>query len=130
LVEIHLGVKLIPTPKFFPADYVSENEKIYVEARCRSCPKDRFTEFVISASKWIELLRLTFDELHPAVYLAVAWTDCVGILRVEFGSAKLVPFKRDKSIGARREDVMVAIPTKAFQKIGGAIALGRSANWI
>lgn len=129
-IEDFLGVRLYRTPKFFSADYVSGDEKVYVEIRCRNCEKAKFDEILISARKWIELLRLTFDELKPSVYLAVAWIDSIGLLKLDYGNVKLVPFKRKQSHGSREEDVMISIPTKSLTVIAKTSGLIKSDNWI
>jgi hypothetical protein len=126
----YLKKKLNPTPRFFPADFVAEDESCYVEVRCRNCLQHEYQEFLISATKWIELLRLKFDELKPSIFLAVAWVDATGIIEIDYGKAKLVPFKRNKSIGNRVEDIMVAIPISSFRNIGIGLELDKSANWV
>ena len=126
----HLHKKLNPTPRFFPADFVAEDESLYIEVRCRNCHQHEYPEFLISATKWIELLRLKFDELKPSIFLAVAWVDAIGIIEIDYGKAKLVPFKRNKSVGNRAEDIMVAIPISNFRNIGIGLELDKSANWV
>ena len=126
----HLRVKLKPTPTYFPADYVSEDETIYIEIRCRTCYREQYADFLISAKKVIELLRLRFDELNPAVYLAVAWTDAIGLIEVDFGRVDLVPFHRKQSVGTYQDDVMVSIPVSSFQTISQGLVLAKSKNWV
>jgi predicted nucleic-acid-binding Zn-ribbon protein len=115
ILSSYFKVKFELTPRFFPADLVDISEKIYIEIRCRNCQHNRFSEFIISATKWVELLRLTFDELSPEVYLCVSWTDGIGLLKLEFGKVNLVPFKRAASKGTRSEDVMISIPVSYFK---------------
>jgi hypothetical protein len=130
LVGRYLGRKLKKTPPYFPADYVAEGESAYVEVRCRTCTKERYGSFVISAMKWVELLRLKFDELEPKVFLAVAWADSVGLLELDFGRVELVPFHRKGSVGTYKDDVMVSIPTSEFEVISGGLKLAESKNWV
>jgi hypothetical protein len=129
-VEDFLGVKFYPTPKFFPADFVSGDEKIYLEVRCRDCNMSRHSDFYISATKWIELLRLIFDEINPSVFLAVAFLDNTCLLRIDFTQVNLVPFKRNRSSGTRRDDVMISIPINSLTVIAHSPKLIRSENWM
>lgn len=130
VVGQHLRVRLKQTPTYFPADYVSEDETIFIEIRCRNCYREQYADFLISAKKIIELLRLRFDELNPTVYLVVAWTDSVGLIEVDFGKVDLVPFHRKQSVGTHQDDVMVSIPVSSFQTISQGLALAKSENWM
>lgn len=130
VVRKYLGTNLRPCPKWFPADFVSSGEKVYIEIRCRNCYKGQYNNFLISGKKYIELLRLKFDELNPTVYLAVAWTDAVGLIEVDFKTVKLVPFHRNQSVGTYQADVMISIPISDFKIIASGLQLEKSRNWI
>ena len=130
VVGRHLRVKLKQTPTYFIADYLAEDESTYVEIRCRNNRRDKYPRFLISSRKWGELLNLKFQKSQPSIYLAVAWTDCVWLLEIDFGKIQLVSFQRNKSEGTRTDDVMLAIPVSKFQIISDRVRLKRSRNWI
>jgi hypothetical protein len=109
---------------------VAADESAYVEIRCRTCSRERYGSLVFSAEKFIKLLKLKFDELVPAVFLAVAWTDCVGLLELNFGRVELAAFHRGRSQGTFKSDVVINIPIAEFEVISGGLKLAESRNWV
>ncbi|UCE66760.1 MAG: hypothetical protein JSU85_01740 [Candidatus Zixiibacteriota bacterium] len=130
LVGRYLGQKLKQMPEYSPADFVSVDKSAYVEIRCRNCRRDKYSKFLISSRKWTELLNLKIEKANPSIYLAVAWTDCVGLLEIDFGKIELVSFQRNKSEGTSKDDIMLAIPVSKFQMISDKVRLKKSRNWI
>ncbi len=126
----YLGLKLKKTPSFFIADYVAEDESVYLEVRCRNNSRDKHPKFLISLRKWNGLLKLKTEKSNPSIYLAVAWADCIGLLEIDFGKIELVSFKRNKSEGTHTKDIMLAIPVSKFQIISDKVRLTKSRNWI
>lgn len=130
VVGRHLNADLKPNSRFASSDFATRDGSIHVEIRCRNCARTKYSDIIISASKWIELLRLKVANGQPRVYFAVCWIDAVGILEVYFGKADLVPFHRAKSVGTHMADVMVTIPIGNFEIIGRRPELARSKNWM
>ncbi|MCD6162533.1 MAG: hypothetical protein J7K40_09000 [candidate division Zixibacteria bacterium] len=121
-----------PTPKYFPADFISDDKKIYLEVRCRSHARKEFPDIVLSTAKYVELLKLKFNKDNPRVYFIVAWTDCIGLIEIDFGERFIIPFKRTLSqkAGNTKFDVVVSIPISEFKTISYCMPLEKSGNWV
>jgi len=126
----YLKIDLQPNARFAPADFSTPYGNIHVEIRCRNCKKEKYPNIIISATKWIELLRLKASDDQPQVYFAVCWLDYLGIVELDFGAIELIPFRRNKSIGTHQTDVMVSMPIHTFTIIGSSPRLTKSKNWI
>jgi hypothetical protein len=126
----YLKADLRSNPRFAPADFLTDTGNIQVEIRCRNCRKDKYPNIIISATKWIELLRLKVSDKKPTVYFTVCWTDYLGILEVDFELIEPIPFKRNKSAGNHQNDVMISLPIQAFKIIGPSPKLTKTQNWI
>lgn len=128
----YLDTSLKRTPDYHPADFVAKDNSIFVEIRCRNCRKHKFPNIVVTAEKWIKLLRLKFGKGEPKVYFVVAWLDRIGIVEVDFRQIYIVPFMRTLSAGKSRSDldVVVSIPVDDFTDLSAGIDLRPSQNWI
>lgn len=126
----HLKVDLKPNAKFATCDFSTHDNNIHAEIRCRNSKKNKYPNIIVSAAKWIELLRLRLSDNQPKVYFAVCWTDYLGIIEVDFDLIEPIPFRRNKSEGNYHVDVMISLPVQAFKIIGPSPQLTKSKNWM